>query len=183
MRKKVYTKTGDNGSTGLFGGSRVRKHSFRIEAIGTIDELNTILGIAVSTTTDDYVISQLRKVQEILFVVGADLSAPIDNSRSSNIRVNNQQIHDLESLIDQIDNNISQITVFILPGGHITAALVHFARAVCRRAERCCTILSENEDIGSYVLPYLNRLGDFLFVIARFINLRTETRETTWSSI
>ncbi|MGY8911214.1 MAG: cob(I)yrinic acid a,c-diamide adenosyltransferase, partial [Flavobacteriales bacterium] len=171
---KIYTKTGDNGTTALFGGSRVKKYNLRIESYGTVDELNSYIGLIkdqdISTDSKD----ALLKVQNELFTLGAMLATPPEKEtlKSGKERLNipkidNNSILFLENEIDKMDEVLPQMTHFILPGGHQAVSFCHVARCVCRRAERLSVELNNNEPINEDILKYLNRLSDYLFVLAR----------------
>lgn len=180
--KKIYTKTGDDGTTGLFGGRRVSKNILRIESYGTVDELNSILGIARTYFVNEILDQHLIKIQNELFIAGADLATPLEESKFSITRIDAQHIEGLENIIDTIDENVPPITFFILPGGHLAAAQLHFARTVCRRAERLCVSLATEEKINPFIVPYFNRLSDLLFVLARYANHASGTPEIKWDS-
>jgi cob(I)alamin adenosyltransferase len=181
---KIYTRTGDKGETGLFGGERVLKDSTYVEAYGTVDELNSVLGIAVSFITDSQIRSILEKIQSELFNVGADLATPLNQpkveARKPIPRILPEQAKRLEEIIDQSETELKPLTRFILPGGISGAAFLHFARTVCRRAERCVVTLAQVHEINKEVIVYLNRLSDLLFVLARLTNQRANQAETTW---
>ena len=175
---KIYTKTGDDGSTGLIGGNRVRKSSPRIIAYGAVDELNSSLGIALSLKLDADISDLLTKIQNDLFVVGADLANP-DLKNISN-RVTDDMVEFLESSIDKLEMELSPISYFILPGGDQIASQVHMARAISRRAETSIVYLAEIEEINKTCKIYINRLADLLFVIARVINKRKMIKDIAW---
>jgi len=175
---KIYTKTGDDGSTGLIGGNRIRKSSPRIIAYGTVDELNSSLGIAISLKLDTDIADLLIKIQNDLFVVGADLANP-DLKNISN-RVTDDMVQFLESSIDELEKELSPISYFILPGGDPIASQVHMARAISRRAETSIVYLAEIEEINKTCKIYINRLADLLFVIARVINKRKMIKDIAW---
>lgn len=182
---KIYTKTGDQGETGLFGGPRVAKDDTRIEAYGAVDELNAALGLARSLGLPDEVERVLGRVQEELFAVGAELAAP-DPSKLSLVRIGQQQIEAMERDIDYWDSRLTPLKNFIIPGGTPSAAALHVARTVCRRAERRVVELtrpltSEATHQASHVLCYLNRLSDLLFVAARFTNSAKGVRDPEWT--
>ena len=177
---KIYTKTGDTGDTSLFGGQRVPKDALRIEAYGTIDELNSVLGIVRADGGDPELDAILQKLQEQLFVLGADLATPRSIDRKAVRRIEPRDAQPLEKMIDQIESRLKPLKNFILPGGSPVAARVHFARTVCRRAERAVVRMSRNEDIGEGAVVYLNRLSDFLFVLARYVNQKADVQETKW---
>ena len=177
---KIYTKTGDKGDTSLFGGQRVPKDAPRLEAYGTIDELNTIIGCVISDSPDSDIIPILTQIQIKLFDLGADLATP----RSLGDKVRRIAPGDslaLEELIDKYQSSLPDLNNFILPGGSTTASFLHLARTVCRRAERMVVRLSRNEEIGSEVIVFLNRLSDLLFVLSRFINLKGGIPERHWN--
>lgn len=179
---KIYTKTGDKGETSLFGGRRVSKDDLRIEAYGTVDELNAVLGKALAHTGNDRIKEIITKLQNHLFVVGADLATPSDKTNSAKIlRTTNEMIEELENEIDRIDGVIPQLKNFILPGGNKAAAELHFARTVCRRAERKLVALMKQDEINPLAEIYLNRLSDLLFVLARYENYLSGTPEVDWN--
>lgn len=179
---KIYTKTGDKGDTSLFGGQRVPKDALRIEAYGTVDELNSVLGMVLADNTDKRVVEILTSVQNQLFDLGADLATP----RSANSRLikrfEARDAQSLEKIIDSLELHLKSLKSFILPGGSAVAARIHFARTVCRRAERSVVRLSRNEDIGEGITVYLNRLSDMLFVLARYANHVAGVPEIKWKS-
>ena len=180
---KIYTKTGDAGDTSLFGGQRVPKDALRIEACGTVDELNSVIGIALADGADEEHRPVLEQIQHKLFSLGADLATP--RSVKSGKRVRRIEPRDslsLEREIDRLDRGLKPLKNFILPGGSRFASRLHFARTVCRRAERAVVRLSRNEDIGEGVTMYLNRLSDFLFVLARYANLSAGIPDIRWKS-
>lgn len=178
MLTKIYTKTGDDGSTGLIGGKRISKANQRIIAYGSVDELNSAIGIVLSSKQDNDIHELLEKIQNNLFVVGADL-ANADLKIKSN-RITEEMIKFLENQIDKLENELSPITYFILPGGDLVASQVHLARAISRRAESQIVKLSEKETINKNCLVYMNRLSDLLFVIARVINKRKMIKDVAW---
>lgn len=168
---KIYTRTGDKGTTALGNGSRVAKHSLRVEAYGTVDETNAAIGLARLHTTgaaDD----MLNRIQNDLFDLGADLCCPIslDETPGSALRVTPEQVTRLETEIDLMNADLSPLTSFILPGGSPASAYLHLARTVSRRAERLVASLGETDTVSEQALIYLNRLSDHLFVLARWTN-------------
>ncbi len=181
---KIYTKTGDRGETSLFTGERVKKSSLRVQAYGTVDELNSWLGLLCSTITEKDVRNVVTQIQIELFDLGADLATPIQkikNKRHKEVpRISQKQIRQLERWIDQYQEELPPIKNFILPGGAVTAAYIHIMRGVCRRAERDVVHLMEKEHVGRNVLIYLNRLSDLLFVLARVLNHRQHIQEPIW---
>lgn len=180
---KIYTGTGDNGTTGLFGGPRVSKADARIEAYGTVDELNAVVGFARALLADDgtaIVDDVLAEIQSRLLILGADLSTPPD-AKVDVPRIQACHASDLEEQIDRLEEELPELTQFILPGGSKAAAAVHLARTICRRAERLLVRLEELEGGQTETLVFLNRLSDYLFVASRWINIREGGREETWS--
>lgn len=179
---KIYTKTGDHGKTSLFGGKRVEKSNIRIEAYGTIDELNSILGLALSESLNKKTLEISKRIQNTLFAVGADLATPEDTVKKTKSNLNDEEIKFLEESIDELEGSLEPLTNFILPGGSKTASLFHFARTVCRRAERRIVEVSHKEKIDENIIIYVNRLSDLLFVIARFENHVSSTPEIVWNT-
>ncbi|MFB5622054.1 MAG: cob(I)yrinic acid a,c-diamide adenosyltransferase [Candidatus Nitrosomaritimum yanchengensis] len=175
---KIYTKTGDDGTTGLQGNVRVSKDHPRIVAYGTVDEANASLGIALTNTLDTDIANLLKKIQNELFVAGADLSNP--NLEQTDNRITSSMTEDIENYIDKFEKELPRLTNFILPGGDIAASQIHFARTVVRRAEICLVSLKEKEEINEYCLQYLNRLSDLLFVLGRVINNRKGKQDIIW---
>ena len=178
---KIYTKTGDKGDTSLFGGQRVPKDALRIEAYGTVDELNSMVGLVVSGCADAEMNEVLVMLQKKLFEVGADLATPQNLEKKQIRRIGTRDAQQLERVIDAIEKKLKPLTAFILPGGSPTAARLHFARTVCRRAERAVVRLSRHEDIGDDVIIFLNRLSDLLFVLARYANFLANVAEIKWT--
>ncbi len=177
---KIYTKKGDQGETSLYGGQRVSKSSKRIEAYGTVDELNSILGMASALQATDYSKEAILTVQNHLFVLGADLATP--HSKEVRIeRISSSEIEWLEKSIDFMEDALPPLKSFILPGGSQAGSIFHFARTVCRRAERITVECSKEEQISEEAIMYLNRLSDFLFVLARYENHRANQEETPWT--
>ena len=177
---KIYTKTGDKGDTSLFGGQRVPKDALRIEAYGTVDELNSVLGLALSESTNLDIREILTSIQTRLFEVGADLATPRSVEKKQVRRVELRDVQQLEKIIDTLERELKPLKSFILPGGSGAASKLHFARTVCRRAERVVVRLSRNEDIGEAIIMYLNRLSDLLFVLARYTNSISKVPEVKW---
>lgn len=178
MLVKIYTKTGDDGTTGLIGGKRMKKTDPRIIAYGTVDEINSTIGIVLSSALDPDVNEILTKIQNDLFVVGADLANP--DLKNSDNRVTNYMVEYLENQIDRLELELPPITFFILPGGSQLASQVHLARSVCRRAEINILEIAEKEQINNICQIYINRLSDLLFVIARTINKRKKIKDVAW---
>ena len=175
---KIYTKTGDDGNTGLQGNLRIGKSHPRIMAYGTVDETIAALGMILSNSLDEYISEILTEVQNDLFLVGADLSNP--NLNDSKNRVTLDMIEKLESLVDKFESELPPLTNFILPGGVTVAAQIHYVRTVVRRAETLVVNLSEKDEINSNCIKYLNRLSDFLFVLGRLINKRSNREDILW---
>lgn len=175
---KIYTKTGDDGTTGLQGNSRVLKSHPRIIAYGTIDESNAVLGIVLSYELDQDIAMLLNLIQNELFIVGADLSNP--NLEDKQNRVTPDMIYNLEKNIDKYEGELSPLTNFILPGGNIVASELHHVRTIIRRAETCIVLLSDQEKINSNCIKYVNRLSDLFFVLGRVINKRSGKNDTIW---
>jgi len=177
-----YTRTGDTGETGLFDAGRIGKDKLKVEAFGSVDELNSFIGLARAFCEDKEVDSILEKIQKELFIVGADLATPSPSKTHSKIsRINPDHIQELEKDIDNFAKKIKPLEKFILPGGNLLAAHLQVTRAVCRRAERRAVILEKEEKINRNVLSYLNRLSSLLFVLARYANAKTHTKEIEWS--
>jgi cob(I)alamin adenosyltransferase len=179
---RIYTRTGDDGSTRLATGAPVSKTDPRVEAYGEVDELNAVLGLArLSTAKDEILDPMLARVQNELFDLGADLATPQDETSSSvKLRILDSQVDRLEQEIDALNGQMSPLTSFVLPGGSPAAAALHLARTVCRRAERRCVALAGRETVTPAALKYLNRLSDLLFVAARFANDKGQT-DVVWS--
>jgi cob(I)alamin adenosyltransferase len=175
---KIYTKTGDAGETGLWGGLRVPKDDARVQAYGTVDECNAAIGVARAAGPDAGLDAILARIQDQLFVVGADLATP---GEAANIpRVGAQEIAFLEQTIDALEEQLPALKQFILPGGAPAAAQLHLARTICRRAERWVVGLARQEQLGSHVGVYLNRLSDCLVVLARAANARADVPDVPW---
>jgi cob(I)alamin adenosyltransferase len=180
---KVYTRTGDDGSTGLGGGQRVPKDSLRIDAYGTVDELNSALGVAMASGLNDGIAGPLGAIQNELFHLGSDLCIlEEDKAKKPVPRIEERHVVALEKLIDRLSEELPPLENFILPGGTPGAAHLHVARTVCRRAERVLVALSRREEIGAWTVRYLNRLSDALFVMARHENKRRGAPDVLWNS-
>jgi cob(I)alamin adenosyltransferase len=186
---KIYTKSGDLGETSLFGGKRVKKYDLRIESYGTIDELNSYIGLLRDEKIDKYTFHTLVKIQNELFSIGAMLATPPEKEklksgknrlRSTPISV--EEITFLELEIDKMESTLVPMTNFILPGGHSSVSICHIARCVCRRAERITVQLNEEQDINKDILTYINRLSDYLFVLARKLSMVNGAHEIPWIS-
>jgi cob(I)alamin adenosyltransferase len=178
---KIYTKTGDAGETGLFGGPRVRKSDHRVEAYGEVDELNAALGVVRAQVEDPELERHLARIQDELFCVGAELATPHGaRARAAIPPVEPAWLERLEAAIDAWEAELPPLRQFVLPGGTRTAAALHLARCVCRRAERRVVALAAEAEIAPATLAYLNRLSDLLFVAARIANHRAGRAETPW---
>jgi cob(I)alamin adenosyltransferase len=184
---KVYTKTGDNGTTALFGGTRVPKDHARIESYGTVDELNSYIGLIRDQDISAHYKDILIEIQDRLFTVGAILATPPEKEvmkngekRLQNLGIIESDIELLENEIDTMEDSLPQMTHFVLPGGHTTVSYCHVARCVCRRAERLAVHLSHNEPVADIAIKYLNRLSDFLFVLARKLSSDLKADEVKW---
>jgi cob(I)alamin adenosyltransferase len=177
---KIYTKTGDDGTTGLIGGKRLPKDALRIEAYGTIDELNAVLGIVASFSLPERTARILMRVQDDLFTIGAELALPdgADRGPFGIPAIEDEDIQALETEIDECEATLEPLRQFILPGGSRAGALLHLARTVARRAERRCVALAHAERVDPQVIRYLNRLSDLCFVLARYINHQADNRES-----
>lgn len=171
---KTYTRTGDFGTTVLGDGSRLDKFSLRIGAIGEVDELNTVIGLVLSQSVPADIKEHLVNIQHMLFDIGGELSLPGESV------ITERSVEDMERLIDYYNAGLPPLKEFILPGGAAAAVFCHFARAVCRRAERQVVALSRREVVNKHTLMYINRLSDFLFVIARVLNLGNKVQEHYW---
>lgn len=181
---KLYTRTGDDGHTGLFGGQRVEKDALRVEAYGTVDELNAALGLALAASPHRELANVLTRLQSRLFDLGSDLACPRPAQEAGDIlegkRIDEDDISGLEGDIDAVSESLTPMQHFILPGGTELSARLHHARTVCRRAERLCFRLSRNEFIGDHVTVFLNRLSDLLFAMARRANQLEGVEDVPW---
>lgn len=178
---KIYTKTGDKGKTGLFNGQRVAKDSLRVEAYGTVDELNSVLGICLSADCPEEIKFTLEIISPLLFTLGSDLATPLDPPpKFETLRVEEKNVVFLEEMIDKYTGELPKLKNFILPGGTQAAAYLHHARTVCRRAERMAVRLSAQEKINEVSLIFLNRLSDYLFVAARYANHLEGVADKIW---
>lgn len=184
---KIYTKTGDKGTTALFGGTRVPKHHIRIESYGTVDELNSHLGMLRDQQIDKHSHEILLRIQDRLFTIGSTLATDPEKavlkSGKQRLEIPKVSIEDIELLeqeMDKMNEELPPMTHFVLPGGHQTVSVCHIARCVCRRAERLATALYEIEPFEDTVLQYLNRLSDYLFVLARKLSHDLQANEIQW---
>ena len=171
---RIYTRTGDDGTTGLGDGSRTDKDSLRIEVIGNIDELNSILGLLIASNVSEDIAGYLLNIQHRLFDIGAELSKPGHSTTSQ------EHINRLEELLDNYNAELEPLDEFILPGGNIAGSICHLARTICRRAERSIVRFSRNEFVNPHTLAYINRLSDLLFVYARVITQHKGGKEVIW---
>jgi cob(I)alamin adenosyltransferase len=177
---RIYTRTGDRGETGLVGGARVPKDSVRVEAYGSVDELNSVLGIARTFLNDKKLDALLAELQMDLFVVGADLASLAGHQQREVPRITKERVAELEGTIDKFEGELSPLKAFILPGGGVGGSILHNARTVARRAERRIVTLSKAEEVNDQMIPYMNRLSDLLFVMARMANHRENKGDVEW---
>lgn len=177
---KIYTKTGDKGQTSLFGGKRVPKHHIRIEAYGTVDELNSYIGLIRDQEIDKQTFDVLIEIQDRLFTLGSILATEPGNNKVKVPQLQESDIEFLENEIDKMNETLPEMRSFVLPGGHTTVSYCHISRCVCRRAERLVIHLSEEEEVNELVFKYLNRLSDYLFVLSRKITQDLGVNEIPW---
>lgn len=182
MAMKIYTKTGDKGTTSLIGGTKVPKSHLRIEAYGTVDELNSHIGLCIDLLEDEASRTTLREAQDRLFTIGSSLACdPIKEPRMRLPDLKETDVLLLEKEMDRMSEMIPPMKSFILPGGHTVVSQLHIARCVCRRAERCCVRLElESLEVDGLLLKYLNRLSDYLFILARFAHHLYQVEEIPW---
>lgn len=181
MSFKIYTKTGDQGKTTLIGGTKVSKAHLRIESYGTVDELNSHIGLCKDLLQGNTIPHQLQDIQDRLFTIGAELACDPDKTTKVSIPdLHETDIGVLEKAIDQMDSALEPLKNFILPGGHPTLSQLHIARTVCRRAERCCVRLAQESTVDPAIIKYLNRLSDYLFVLARYSGLLLNVPDISW---
>ncbi|MEM9889134.1 MAG: cob(I)yrinic acid a,c-diamide adenosyltransferase [Bacteroidota bacterium] len=181
MAFKIYTKTGDQGETGLFGGKRLPKNHIRIEAYGTVDELNSYIGMLRDLMATEQAQRQLKEIQDRLFTIGSNLASDPDK----NMQVPDVQAEDvlfLENAMDEMDKVLAPLRHFVLPGGHPTISFCHIARCVCRRAERMVIALQRESKVENVLIQYLNRLSDYLFILARFQAKELQVEEVKWNA-
>lgn len=181
MSMKIYTKTGDKGMTSLIGGTKVLKSDLRIEAYGTVDELNSYVGLCRDLISDETSKKTLREIQDRLFTVGSSLAC--DPEKEPKMKIPDLKEDDvafLEKEIDRMNESLPEMKNFILPGGHPTVSHFHIARCVCRRAERCCVRLQDEDASSLLIIKYLNRLSDYLFVLARYASHLLHAEEIAW---
>lgn len=179
----IYTRTGDSGQTGLFGGGRVPKDDVRVAAYGAVDELNAVIGLAAAEEPRDFESEALESIQRDLFSIGGQLATPDPERVARAIAkaaLNEDRIPAFERLMDRAEEEMGALASFVLPGGSLKAAHLHHARTVCRRAERAVVTLSHTESVPGQILAYLNRLSDLLFTLARLANYRSDVPDRTW---
>lgn len=177
---KVYTKTGDQGETSLFGGSRVSKGHLRIHAYGTVDELNSYIGLLIDLLPDASMKPELIRIQDRLFTLGALLATEHEATKKRLPAITKEDVEFLETSIDRMEASLDPIKTFVLPGGHPTVSYSHISRCVCRRSERICVELSATNKVDEIVIQYLNRLSDYLFVFSRHLTKILKVKETPW---
>ncbi len=182
MAMKIYTKTGDKGTTSLIGGTKVSKAHLRIESYGTVDELNSYIGLCKDLLTDDAGKKILLEVQDRLFTIGSSLACdPVKEPKMKIPDLKESDVELLEKEIDRMNETIPPMKNFILPGGHPNLSHLHIARCVCRRAERCCVRLeAEEQEVENIIIKYLNRLSDYLFVLSRYSGHQMNVEEIPW---
>lgn len=177
---KIYTKKGDSGNTGILGGTRLPKHHIRIEAYGTVDELNSHIGLLRDHLSQESQVKELIKIQEELFTIGSQLASdPIKNKMELPM-IDDGDIEYLERRMDEMDATLPEMKSFVLPGGHPAVSNAHICRCVTRRAERLCVALKENEPVNELILQYLNRLSDYFFVLSRQLTQDLKAEEIPW---
>lgn len=179
---KIYTKFGDAGETALYGGTRIPKDALQIEAIGSVDELNAFIGHAQVLIDDTDLCDLMVRIQNHLFSLGADLATPKTHSKSTELRITADFTVEMENAIDTLSAELPPLTNFILPGGCHAGSVLHVARGVCRRSERCVVSLTRETDVNPEILRSLNRLSDLLFILARVVNHRSQMSEQIWES-
>lgn len=177
---KIYTKTGDQGTTSLLGGTRVSKANLRIDAYGTVDELNAYIGLLRDQEVNNKRQSILKEIQDRLFTLGAALASSPGKENIKRPDIHAEDVEKLEQQIDEMEQNLTPLKNFILPGGHQVISFCHLARTVCRRAERCTILLDQTEPVDEILPMYLNRLSDYLFVLGRVIAYELNIEEVLW---
>ena len=182
MSQKIYTKTGDKGKTSLIGGTKVLKSDLRIEAYGTIDELNSWMGLVSDYFNDEHANNILKEIQDRLFTIGSSLASDPEKSKMKIPDLKEEDVTLLEQEMDSMESELPEMKSFLLPGGHTTVSFCHVGRCVCRRAERLVTDLSGStqDGVDPLVIKYLNRLSDYLFVLSRFLAKELNATETPW---
>ena len=185
-RFKIYTKTGDDGNTGLLSGKRVSKHHVRIKAYGTVDELNAWIGMIRNFELDDHIQNTLIKIQQELMTMASQLADDSAFEVSKLIKIlqpiDQRNVKNLEDQIDLINSELPELKNFVIPGGHVVVSYAHLARCTCRRAERFITELKESEEVPDVIIAYINRLSDFLFILSRKLSKDYEVEEIKWPS-
>ncbi|MBL7910046.1 MAG: cob(I)yrinic acid a,c-diamide adenosyltransferase [Bacteroidia bacterium] len=182
MAFKIYTKTGDKGQTSLIGGTRLPKQHVRIEAYGTVDELNSHIGLLRDVIEDKTTFDLLISIQDRLFTIGSHLAADPEKSKMQLPPIFEEDVIALEKAIDTINEQVPEMRSFVLPGGHVHVSYCHIARCVCRRAERAVLRLAENEKVEEIHAKYLNRLSDYLFMLSRWITFDKKANEIPWKA-
>ena len=177
---KIYTKTGDTGQTALFGGKRLPKDDLRIEAYGTVDELNAHIGALRDSELDEKVHDMLLEIQDRLFTLGSLLASDPEKSNLKVPQIEESDVTLLEKEMDELNENLPEMRSFVLPGGHPVVSQCHIARCICRRAERRVVSLSAASEVQPVIIQYLNRLSDYLFVLSRWITMQKNAGETPW---
>ncbi|MEQ9186760.1 MAG: cob(I)yrinic acid a,c-diamide adenosyltransferase [Cryomorphaceae bacterium] len=177
---KIYTKKGDKGTTGILGGTRLAKHHMRIEAYGTVDELNAFVGALRDAVDAPQHRQDLLRIQEELFTVGSQLAADPVKNKMKLPMIDEEDVLYLEQRMDDMEERLPEMRSFVLPGGHSTVSSAHLCRTVCRRAERLCSALGENEPVNPLILRYLNRLSDYFFVLSRMLTQELGAEEIPW---
>ena len=177
---KIYTKGGDKGQTSLLGGTRVAKYDLRIEAYGTVDELNSQTGLLKDNISISEVIEQLNKIQNNLFTIGSNLALEKEPKGFTIPKINEEMISQLENWMDKMDEQLPDLKNFVLPGGAIPVSHAHLCRVVCRRAERRCVELADQAKIDEILIKYLNRLSDYFFILSRFLTQHLNAQEVAW---
>lgn len=180
---KIYTKKGDDGSTGILGGTRLPKHHLRIESYGTIDELNSFIGSLRDGLSDQSLKQELIKIQEELFTIGSQLAADPVKNKMELPMISIDHIVYLEKRMDEMDAGLPEMRFFVLPGGHPSVSSAHICRCICRRAERHCVALKEHEMVNELILQYLNRLSDYFFTLSRQLTMELGAEEIPWKPI
>ncbi|MBX2948472.1 MAG: cob(I)yrinic acid a,c-diamide adenosyltransferase [Crocinitomicaceae bacterium] len=177
---KIYTKKGDQGTTGLIGGTRILKSSLRIEAYGTVDELNSHIGLLRDLAGQEELVDQLLEIQDRLFTLGSHLAADPVKSKMKLPDITGEDVEKLEQWMDKMDEELEPMRFFVLPGGHPTVSYSHIARCVCRRAERIVVDLNQSEPVEPVIMKYLNRLSDYIFVLGRKLTKDLRADEKPW---
>ena len=181
MAFKIYTKTGDKGQTSLIGGTRLPKHHVRIEAYGTVDELNSHVGLVRDVVQDEKTVELLIAIQDRLFTIGSQLAADPEKNKMKLPSIHEEDITVLEKAMDEIDAQVPEMKSFVLPGGHLHVSYCHITRCVCRRAERAVLRLAENEKVDEIHIKYLNRLSDYFFMLSRSMSMKLNAHEIPWT--